>query len=352
MPSNDDRKSQTSNVASDADSPAWRDDGSAVWSDDGLDAFAGPVRLPKGMASEAFSADVTSDAEALAEFEAAPGDEEPPAAPGVDEPPAVLPPPQRRGALSGALYLGGSVLCIGAAMALGLGYLWPDVSSEPAPERSQKVTVPWSLGPAPTTERADEAPRATADEGTPMPIVTPRAAVAVASAAGEETVELPAIDAPPVVEALDVSSIETWSTLAATAVAAEAEVADTTETVPGAPAEAADEAAVDRSEINRLLRAYEDAHDRRDAAAVAALWPTTNADDLTRAFSSVKQQDLSFDHCTTTELTVDHGIVECPGEIRFVRQVGSDRLQVRRAVWTISVARTSDHWSVRNVVVR
>ena len=127
----------------------------------------------------------------------------------------------------------------------------------------------------------------------------------------------------------------------------------TEETLPSAPVStAADTAAVaDRAAIERLLEAYESAYDQRDVGAVAALWPSSDAAGLTRAFNSVKAQNLTFGNCRVA-IEGDRATIECPGEIRYVRQVGGGALQTRRATWTITVVRAADRWQVGDVVVR
>lgn len=333
----------------------------SAWSDEGLDAFAGPAELPERRTRATSRPDRRQDVEALAEFEAAPPPVTPP-------PAALLLPPDRQRGIGDAARLGLSVLCLGGAIALGLGYLWPDRAPDTVPEPGQKAVAPWWLGPAPPGETAGDRPPATAaEEPARSPMAPPQAAIVAAQPqveAARQTEmpaepaadEAPALDALAREAALDASPVGTWSALPETAPATPLEAVGVAEEPPSVPAPSAppdaEEAPVDRGAIERLLRAYEDAHDRRDAAAVAALWPTSDEAGLTRAFGSVKEQDLSFDQCTTTELTTDHGIVVCPGEIRYVRLVGGGTPQIRKAVWTISVARTSDHWSVQNVVVR
>lgn len=351
MPSNDSRRRPGPAPEPDAESSVWRDEG--------LDAFVIHEHDRRADASRP-----KVEADLLAEFELSPRDEALSASPPV---------PYASRTRSVAAHVAAacfSLLCLAGAAAIALGYLWPDVSSDVATRHEDETTPSTSGRPAEDRSRnaresaaapgaqtdaersapsADDVSRGDAvrprDEeaprDVPRPLAEPRATRVQVYA------EMPLEPSEPDA-ALAAAPIDTWSALSAPSAPASAEA----ETTTADPESGTEEAAiVDRTAIERLLHAYEEAYDRRDVAAVAALWPSMDAAGFSRAFASVKQQDLRFDACTTT-LDGDRAVVECPGEIRFVRQVGGDAPQTRRAMWTIHVVRTVDRWQVQLVTVR
>jgi hypothetical protein len=104
----------------------------------------------------------------------------------------------------------------------------------------------------------------------------------------------------------------------------------------------------DRAAIERVLRAYQDSYDRLDAAAAALIWPKVDTRALARAFSTLSQQDMSFDRCT---LKIDgvHATAECAGEIRYTRRTGDQTPRTRPLSWSIDLERTYERWQISSV---
>lgn len=120
-----------------------------------------------------------------------------------------------------------------------------------------------------------------------------------------------------------------------------------------APAEAAAVRAVvtpptDRASIERLLQQYRDAYDRLDAPSAAVIWPRVDTRALGRAFSTLAEQDVSFERCDLDIAGVKAN-AKCTGEIRYVRRVGDQNPRVRRLEWSFALERVSDRWQIAQV---
>lgn len=124
------------------------------------------------------------------------------------------------------------------------------------------------------------------------------------------------------------------------------------ETVPDPPRAAASStvivSATDRSSIERVLEAYRKAYDRLDASSAAVIWPAVDTRALTRAFSTLSQQDVSFDSCDYN-ITGPRARAHCVGEIRYVGRVGDQVPRVRRLAWSFALERVSDSWQIAQV---
>jgi hypothetical protein len=209
----------------------------------------------------------------------------------------------------------------------------PPARTAPQPAPAIMAAQPSRLAAAPTTSTGSTVlPNSTA-RSTPRtlsaePADVPEAARPVAPAATAATpIERPIVAAPPeVVRAEPV--IEAPAPAAREAVAA---------VVP-----------TDRSSIERVLAQYRDAYDRLDAPSAAVIWPRVDTRALSRAFSTLAQQDVSFDRCDLN-ITGVKANAQCTGEIRYVRRVGDQEPRVRRMSWSFAFERVADRWQIAQV---
>jgi hypothetical protein len=104
-------------------------------------------------------------------------------------------------------------------------------------------------------------------------------------------------------------------------------------------------------EIHRLLEAYEESYDRRDAVSAAMLWPGVDTGALSRAFSTLASQDLAFDHCAV-EVLGGHATATCNGSLEYVRRVGNHAPQSRPLAWTFELDRRAGRWLISRVTAR
>ena len=104
----------------------------------------------------------------------------------------------------------------------------------------------------------------------------------------------------------------------------------------------------DRASIERVLQQYRDAYDRLDAPSAAVIWPRVDTRALSRAFSTLASQDVSFERCNLAIFGVKAS-AQCTGEIRYVRRVGDQEPRVRRMSWSFAFERVSDRWQIAQV---
>ena len=120
---------------------------------------------------------------------------------------------------------------------------------------------------------------------------------------------------------------------------------------PEAPAAAAAPDATPEDGIRSLLQRYEDAYDRRDVAAAAALWPSIDRPALTRAFDGLADQDVHFDRCDI-DAAAARGSAVCVGTVRYRPNVGNGAERANRITWTFDLARTGDDWRIDRLSAR
>jgi hypothetical protein len=118
------------------------------------------------------------------------------------------------------------------------------------------------------------------------------------------------------------------------------------ERVPDAPRPPSDQ-----ERIRALLDAYTAAYERLDAVSAASLWPGVDTRALTRAFSTLSRQDVSFNRC-------DIGVAgtlataRCQGVIEYVPRVGETTPQSRTTAWVFALDRRAGEWRITNVSAR
>ena len=107
----------------------------------------------------------------------------------------------------------------------------------------------------------------------------------------------------------------------------------------------------DRPRIRAILDAYTAAYERLDAVSAASLWPGVDTRALTRAFSTLSRQNVSFDRC---EITVDgaRATAQCDGAIEYVRRVGDSTPHSRTTSWAFAFDRAAGTWRISNVTAR
>ena len=217
----------------------------------------------------------------------------------------------------------------------------PRTQAEPARPIAQPV-------PEPSVARAVEPPRTAAPAATartkaavvPAPARRPSAPLetpSTAPAAPPEAIARSVVPSPAPAPAL----------IVATPVVVRAEPA------PDAPSAAAASlsaivAPTDRSSIEHVLQAYRDAYDRLDAPSAAVIWPRVDTRALNRAFSTLVEQDVSFERCDLDIAGVKAN-AKCTGEIRYVQRVGDQTPRVRRLSWLFALERVSDRWQIAQV---
>ena len=119
---------------------------------------------------------------------------------------------------------------------------------------------------------------------------------------------------------------------------------------PGAGVAAGDVTTPENA-IRSLLVRYEDAYDRRDVAAAAALWPSLDRPALARAFAGLAGQDVDFDRCDI-DATAVRGSAVCVGTVRYRPSVGNGAERSDRITWTFDLARSGEDWRIDRISAR
>jgi hypothetical protein len=118
---------------------------------------------------------------------------------------------------------------------------------------------------------------------------------------------------------------------------------------PPAPEPAEEPESVrDQRLIRSLLEAYRLAYERRDPLAVAALWPGVDSRAVTRAFSTLNAQRMTFDRCEVS-ITGVVAVARCDGRLDYSRSVGETDTQSRQMAWAFALERGSGQWRISGV---
>jgi hypothetical protein len=100
-----------------------------------------------------------------------------------------------------------------------------------------------------------------------------------------------------------------------------------------------------------LLRQYEAAYQRRDAAAAATLWPTVDVRALSRAFARLRMQSLQFGDCTFAVAQTE-ATARCAGVLSYAQRIGDAAVQTDRHVWTVEFVRGGDSWRIARITAQ
>jgi hypothetical protein len=108
--------------------------------------------------------------------------------------------------------------------------------------------------------------------------------------------------------------------------------------------------AADEAAIAATLRRYEQAYERLDTRAAAAVWPRVDRRALSRAFAGLASQSLDMRGC---EVSVRAGAstatASCRGSAEYVRKVGDARVHVEPRQWTFTLNKTEGEWIIDTV---
>jgi len=94
-----------------------------------------------------------------------------------------------------------------------------------------------------------------------------------------------------------------------------------------------------------IVKGYELAYDRLDAAAAAVLWPSVDERALARAFARLQMQNLEFGDCTFA-VSQNEATAQCAGLLQYARRIGDTAPKSERHVWTIEFVRAGGDWRI------
>jgi hypothetical protein len=106
----------------------------------------------------------------------------------------------------------------------------------------------------------------------------------------------------------------------------------------------------DQAAIRRALQRYEDAYERLDARAAAAVWPSLDVSALSRAFEGLKAQHLEFERCDLN-VSSRSATAVCSGSTSIVRRVGNADPITAAQLWVFRLKRLepSADWTIESV---
>lgn len=107
----------------------------------------------------------------------------------------------------------------------------------------------------------------------------------------------------------------------------------------------------DAARIRETIGRYERAYDALDARAAAVVWPTLDVGALSRAFSTLKSQAVTFDRCSvnTVSAAAATATASCSGTTTVVRRIGHPSPIVEPLQWTFTLHRHADSWQIDTV---
>jgi hypothetical protein len=115
---------------------------------------------------------------------------------------------------------------------------------------------------------------------------------------------------------------------------------------------AVDRMTADRNAIGDVLRSYQAAYNALDATSVSTIWQGLDTRGLQRAFSTLTEQDVSFDRCDVSVTDAEHAVASCRGVLRYVPRIGDGEPQQRRLSWSFDFQRAADRWLISSVSAR
>jgi len=189
----------------------------------------------------------------------------------------------------------------------------PGTATRPIPEAARSVAAP------PPPVRPSPLPREAAAVETVAAPPAPPAVVAVAPAVAAPAVSAPIVAPPPPAPALPSAA------------------------APAAAARSA--AAVAHSAVMSTVREYTQAYGAMDVTAAAAVWPSVDRRALSRAFATLKSQQLELANCEVTIFDTS-ATARCRGKLEYVRKVGDPTPRTGHQEWLFKMRKLGDEWII------
>jgi hypothetical protein len=117
---------------------------------------------------------------------------------------------------------------------------------------------------------------------------------------------------------------------------------------PAAAAAAASAIAGDQNAVLETLREYARAYQALDVKATAAVWPSVDRRALTRAFSTLKSNQLELEDCRVT-IAGTSGTSRCRGLVEYVPKIGSATPRSGRQDLVFKMRKLGSDWFIDEV---
>jgi hypothetical protein len=110
--------------------------------------------------------------------------------------------------------------------------------------------------------------------------------------------------------------------------------------------------AADSTRIRQTVERFERAYDALDAGAAHAVWPSLQVERLSRAFSALKSQALTFERCSITKVAEQTANVACAGSTEVVPRIGHGTRVSEALHWQFTLKRIAGEWLIDAVDVK
>jgi hypothetical protein len=100
--------------------------------------------------------------------------------------------------------------------------------------------------------------------------------------------------------------------------------------------------------IQDVIRRYESAYERLDAAAAKQIWPSLDERALASAFAGLASQTLTLQPCRV-DVTNRSAVASCNGYATYVGRVGNKAGQIQRRTWKFQLLKSPDGWQIGSV---
>ncbi len=102
------------------------------------------------------------------------------------------------------------------------------------------------------------------------------------------------------------------------------------------------------SAIQNVIRRYESAYERLDAAAAKEIWPSLDERALANAFAGLSSQTLTLQPCRV-DVTSSSAVALCSGYATYVGRVGNRAGQIQRRTWRFQLRKSGESWQIGSV---
>jgi hypothetical protein len=104
----------------------------------------------------------------------------------------------------------------------------------------------------------------------------------------------------------------------------------------------------DEEAVRRVLHDYVTAYRELDVDAAAQVWPSVDRRALSRAFSTLKSQELEFETCDVKTDGSD-AVVRCRGKLRYVQKIGASTRRTSQQQWLFEMEKLGAAWKIGRV---
>ncbi len=128
-------------------------------------------------------------------------------------------------------------------------------------------------------------------------------------------------------------------------------VSPTTESIPAlaeSTATSTDMEAAEETAVLDAVEEYAQALEQFDVNAAAALWPSVDRRALSRAFASLKSQNVMFDDCDVA-FAAATATARCHGTAHYVAKVGPSSPRTGRYEWLFKMRKRDDAWKIEGL---